>query len=195
MFDLALAWAAARRFAQAIAALYGAAGDLAQRVAISAGERRDLKARLESLEALARKLLFLQARALPAIPVKPTRPSGERKSVRVASEATAGHDARDWRVGFRFIPRPARAHAQSNAVRPARRPSLNLNGLARRVEALSRVLADPLAAAKRLRRRLANVQDCAARLLLDNPRQDRCASEHRAARDAIYLTALRPDSS
>ena len=199
MFDLALAWAAAHRFAQAMTALYGAAGDLAARIGLSASARRDLKARLESLEALARKLLFLEARKLPTPEFKAATRTGERKHLRVVSEATLGHDARDWRVSFRALPRRAPTNVSAPnpraSARAAARKAFNLHAMARRLEALRRVLENPKAAAARLRLRIHDIVQSAARLLMDNPRDDRCEGENAAANAEIYNAAPRPDSS
>ena len=190
MFCLVSAWAAARRFYERVVALYGAAEHLARRAVLSARERRDLRAWLITLEALARKLLMVEALKLAASRRAETRAHAERKSV----AAPPARDPADWRGAFRFSPPAPRGSALCVVPRAAARGAPNLLPLARRLDALARVLAHPQRAVRALARKLGDQIQFAARLLQNNPRLDLSEGECALA-DAELWRAACADTS
>lgn len=142
-----------------IISLFGAPGEIAERLLLPRAARRDLLAWLAPVEALARRLLLLKALTLPPLNHAPApAPAGRLVSAFVdrAPEALDPVDA-NWRVRFCVTPRglsrlPARKAQERRAG-----GAINLNALplARRLEALRRVLENPAPALARLRRLLA----------------------------------------
>lgn len=197
-FDLASAWGAARRMLARALALTGAASAFAKRAVLAARERRAILAWLTNAEALARKLILIEVRQIQARDVTAPAPSIENKAApQSVSRACAAHRDENWRAPFRLNPRAASvgAHAKTTAPQGPRAPAAL--ALARRIEALQRVLADPQALIRRAARRLRDLAPLAAALLSHPPRADLSDGEHDAATRALWfaLAAPAPNSS
>ena len=180
-------WRQARaQFADALRALRGAAGVavIRTRAAYEA-----VKARLRLLESLVLKLLLIEAARSPISdePSSPlSQPHAHRKQAPHRREDLA--DPETWRVRFRpRIPRdPQRPRGPAIArLRAPARSSVNAIALARRFEALRRVLVDPrraiAALAAKLRALGAAAHAVARRIALYVPRCKAQGPTHAAA--------------
>ena len=148
---LAYAWTWLEDLADSL----GGLATLAGRMWVRGPERNDILAWLRPAERLTRLALLVLALDAPA-PLSRRHKGIARKKQPVAPshDATASDadDPQSWRVSFAIGPHPRRP-AQTRAWRSEPR-LLGGRPLALRMEALRRVLADPLRAARKLRRRL-----------------------------------------
>lgn len=112
---------------------------------------RIARAWIAGLEAQTRRLLLAAAAALYA---PPAPPSGRRwRSGRSRAPDLSDPDPGAWRgVSFRLRPAPSRAGERADRKRKAdlTRKDRDITGLARRCEALRRVLAEPESAIRRM---------------------------------------------
>ena len=180
-------WRQARaQFADALRALRGPAGVA---VILARAAYDAVKARLRLLESLVLKLLLIEAARLPILdePSAPlTQAHAYRRQASHRREDPA--DPETWRVRFRpRIPRnPQRPCGPAIAcLRAPARSSVDAIALARRFEALRRVLADPrraiAALAAKLRALGAAAHAAARRIALYVPRCKAQGPTHAAA--------------
>jgi hypothetical protein len=166
-FDLQDAWAQVGELYGYIVALFGAPFAIAERLLLMRQTRRDLLSWLGPVEAWARRLLLLKALAMPRPNDAPPKPFDGRLLVAFTDrppEAVHPESAK-WRVRFCVMPYGVlrgKLH-QDSAAGPAadRRCADEFNAvpLARRLEALRRVLENPAPAVARLCRLLAAHRD------------------------------------
>jgi hypothetical protein len=162
-FDIQEAWQTVAMLYGYIASLFGGAAAIAERLLLRRKMQRDLLAWLGPAEALARRVLLLKALALP----KPNTPpvllpaTGRLAMAFTDRQAWAlDENAETWRVRFRVLPGDAfrRKKIEGEEVLSDRRGggiTYNAYPLARRIEALRRLLDNPEPAVKRLARLLA----------------------------------------
>ena len=159
-FDLDNAWAGLAEMIGWIIALFGAPGAIAAHIGLTRRTGAQLLAWLAPLEALARRLLFIEAASLPAPNAPaPFAPRGRIVSaLRDAPCIEPPEDSALWRVMFRVAPgSPAASprNAGAGSARPRSGfPGANAAPLARRLEALLRLAQNRAAALARLARRL-----------------------------------------
>ena len=158
-FPLQDAWAHVGELYDWIVSLFGAPRALADRLILLRKQRHEILAWLVPVEALARRLLLLKALSLPKANTPPVFTPGARVA-RFADRAAPvmEEDAESWRVRFSVWPHGATRKAASNpplAMQRGGAPTENALPLARRLEALRRVLENPEPALKRLTRLLA----------------------------------------
>jgi hypothetical protein len=157
-FNLEDAWEGVAYLYDWIVSLFGAPAKLAALLLLRRKTRCDLLAWLGPVEALARRLLLLKALALPKSNAPPAPPPAKgRLTMAFADRAEWALDENPetWRVRFRVVPCNTleRPHPVGETDAPAgrRRSTLyNAYPLARRIEALRRVLDNPDPAVKRL---------------------------------------------
>ncbi|HWA22021.1 MAG TPA: hypothetical protein VG735_06460 [Caulobacterales bacterium] len=163
-FSLSDAWQAMGDLYAAIVSLFGAPFDIAMQLILVRQNRRDILAWLGPVEALARRLLLLKALSLPTPNDAPTKAPPGRVVIAFADRPIEDihPDSEKWRVRFCVMPHGvlrARRNAEPNAGLGAdqRGGAINFNALplARRLEALRRLLENPQPALTRLRRLLA----------------------------------------
>lgn len=126
--------------------------DLAMREYVSVKDHRQMADWVRNLEMLVRRILWIMASAMKLEPVQPRvarqRIPGLRVEYPEAPES--------WRTPFRVIERRIARSRRSNGALPRPKPPaprvLPSWPLARRLEAIRRVLAKPSAAASRLAR-------------------------------------------
>ncbi|MGE3301510.1 MAG: hypothetical protein AB7M12_00165 [Hyphomonadaceae bacterium] len=164
-FDLSAAWERLAAMIQWIVALYGGPAEIAQRLCFLRKDRQHFLAWLAPLEALARRLLFIEAAVLPA----PNRAPAVTAAGRIANaytdepRAELPEDPKRWRVVFRVGPSSARRAAPSVLAPRGFGAIANALPLARRLEALLRLMENRTRALARLARRLhASPKRCAA---------------------------------
>ncbi len=146
-----------------IVSLFGAPFAIAERLAFVRKNRRDLLAWLGPVEALARRLLLLKALSLP----KSNQPPPASRAGRVLIAFTdrpipdIHPDSEQWRVRFNVMPRGLRSLPHNTSPCNDRRGDNIFNALplARRLEALRRVLEQPGPAIARLCRLLASARE------------------------------------
>ncbi|MGE3303096.1 MAG: hypothetical protein AB7M12_08270 [Hyphomonadaceae bacterium] len=159
-FELEQAWAQLSAMIGWVAALFGAPAEIAARLAFLKKDRQDFLSWLAPLEALARRLLFIEAAALPALNAAVHfTPAGRiANAYRDAQPAELDGESARWRVMFRVGPRkPAGQPASSRrekAVRVRPDPLYNAIPLARRLEALARLAQNRAAIVRALARKL-----------------------------------------
>lgn len=145
-------WATVAHLVTWVINLFGDASFLAALGPIRPKLRREILAWLRPAEALARKLLLIEAARLP----KPNLPAPAPR-VRPPARARFGRrgfampDPADWPVAFKAIPQRRSPRVRFKPRRPFLFTAL---ALAERLEALARVAADPERYAARLGRRL-----------------------------------------
>jgi hypothetical protein len=158
-FDLETAWAGLQHAMGFLLAICGGAAALAQRLLLRRASRIEILQWLAPLEALARRLLLLEALKLPA----PNAPAPFAKKGKLASAFTdcpapeLPEDAEQWNVRFHVWTAGARLAGQgAGMVQTARTRPLNLNAipLAKRIEALRRLYEQRGGYARRLAARL-----------------------------------------
>ncbi|MBI1185745.1 MAG: hypothetical protein GC206_00120 [Alphaproteobacteria bacterium] len=114
---------------------------LRQRGALSRDERNDVLAHLRPLERLVRATLMLMALADQG-PPRPASVPKRRPRRTIAAPRWPGEDSSAWRgVAFRVLASPARPRRR--AVRAAPATIFHRYPLAKRMEAIARVLARP----------------------------------------------------
>jgi hypothetical protein len=159
-FTLLAAWEQVKVLLGFITALFGAPGALAAQLYLRAATRLEILQWLAPLEALARRLLAIEALALPPPNMPPPRTRLRDAPVdgalrEPALPAAAAADPETWRVVFNLWPgaragahTPARAHTAAPEGDP---PLLrNALSLARRIEALRRLAEAPEHALRRM---------------------------------------------
>jgi hypothetical protein len=141
--------------------LFGAPADIAARLLLRRQMRHDMLAWLGPIEALARRLLLLKALACPAPNCKAAPPARAANLVIAFAdrqEQDLPEDAAHWRVRFAVWPYGHRRSKPTTPKIETRRGGgirFDAIPLARRLEALRRVLDNPDAAVARLVRLLA----------------------------------------
>jgi hypothetical protein len=164
-FDHQNAWDHVSEMYRYIVALFGAPFALAERFILMKKDRRDLLAWLGPVEALARRLLLLKALALPAPNYLAPKPFAGRLLIAFTDRPLqAIHpESESWRVCFSVMPYGVlrRKRGAERVAHTDRRSADEFNAvpLARRVEALRRVLENPAPAIARLARLLAARRD------------------------------------
>jgi hypothetical protein len=174
---IAALWRAARA---ALAQMLRAFGDPA---AVARAACDGFRRRLAVLDSLVAKLLLIEAARSHALPAR-CAPSAKAGAIAQAARRSAPEDParpETWRVRFHTRMPGSRRHARaryapsprSSCARPACVPA-RIRRLARRYEALRRVLADPrraiLALARKLRALGARAYAAARRIALAVPR-------------------------
>ncbi|MGE3302801.1 MAG: hypothetical protein AB7M12_06775 [Hyphomonadaceae bacterium] len=171
-FDLPTAWAQVAQLVGWIVALFGAPGELAQRLGLARRTRAQLLQWLAPAEALARRLLVIEAAASPAANTPaPLAPLGRLPTV-FADRAPRAlqEDSAQWPVVFHLgLPRRAPANPPNRRLPAPPRTPFNAAPLARRLEALARLCANRAGAVARLARRLRAQPETAARAFLPYP--------------------------
>ncbi|MGE3303296.1 MAG: hypothetical protein AB7M12_09305 [Hyphomonadaceae bacterium] len=161
------AWAQVAELLGWIAALFGAPGEIAARGGLVRRSRFDILAWLAPLEAAARRLLLIEAAALPpANNAPPLVARGRlRSALTDAPPPVLDADSARWRVRFRLgFPRARASSRLSPATGPNPALPNNAAPLARRLEALRRVAANRARVVHLLARRLrASLPACVAR--------------------------------
>ena len=155
-------WAAGRYFLDWLMALFGAPHDVAALGVLTPKERSEILGWLRPVEALVRLLLIAEAAALPRpAPPSPSslRPEPRRSAAERPHAEPDPEDSRRWPTRFRvFVARGSkRRRDPSDAGRrwDDHAPWLDPWPVARRIEAVRRVLEDASPYARRLARRLA----------------------------------------
>jgi len=159
-------WRVAESFLHILHNLFGAPEDVAVRHTLMRGPYALMLSWIQVGEALLRRLLLIEAAALPEPNTRPILWQKRQRKRRVME--FFDDKPEDWRVSFRCIQSCTLRQAQRDAVSgEAKRNSVTLSlskgdaarfhstwPLAERYEALIRVFNDPTAYAKRLAKRL-----------------------------------------
>ncbi|MES1159105.1 MAG: hypothetical protein ABUL42_04340 [Terricaulis silvestris] len=147
-------WRIAERFLGLIAELCGAPEELAAALMMKRREHKILCAWLRTAENMLRRLIFIEAQAIP----KPnTPPPAPRPPAPRAAPIAPAPRAFELNTTFRVIvpPPQKRTRAKRRAPRDTlRRDYVSVGGVAGRFEALTRAFNDPARYAQRLARRL-----------------------------------------
>jgi hypothetical protein len=159
-FDIQDAWQTVGELYRYIVALFGAPLAIAESLLLVKKSRRDILAWLGPVEALARRILLLRALSLPPTNEPPPKiaPSPLFIAFTDRAEAAIDPDSEKWRVRFCVMPYGVLRRKQSREKCADRRGgalAFNALPLARRIEALRRVLENPGPAIARLARLLA----------------------------------------
>ena len=163
-FSLSDTWQHVAELYGWIVSLFGAPLEIADKRALMRKDRREILAWLGPVEALARRLLLLKALSLPK-PNQPAPPPAAQGKLVIAftdrPEWSPGENAEDWRVSFRVLPRGALRPRTGAPQTDQRGGAITMTAfpLARRIEALRRVLENPEPALARLTRFLAARRD------------------------------------
>jgi hypothetical protein len=164
-FNIQDAWQGVGELYRWITSLFGAPFALAERLLLLKETRRDILAWLGPVEALARRLLLLKALSLPAPNYLPPKPFAGRLLIAFTDRPlqAINPESEKWRVCFSVMPHGVlrrKRGAQIGAYADPRSPDdFNAFPLARRLEALRRVLENPAPAVARLCRLLAARRD------------------------------------
>lgn len=164
-FSLSSAWAHLGDLIAMMIALFGAPASIAARLLLLRANRQDILRWLAPLEALARRLLVLEAAQLaPRNDAACPYPAARIASLmRDAPTTPMSENSAEWRVIFNVWPVARRIGARtSTSMRNAHAPSFNAVALAKRIEALSRLAQDRAACIARMARRLAQHRESAA---------------------------------
>ena len=159
-FSLQDAWQYVGELYGSIVALFGAPFEIAVQLLLRREQRREILAWLGPVEALARRLLLLKALTMPTPNDAPPKVSPGNLVVAFTDRPIEDIDpaSEKWRVRFCAMPRGVlrRKHSQEPSS-DQRGGGINFNALplARRLEALRRVLENPQPALARLCRLLA----------------------------------------
>jgi hypothetical protein len=151
--QLAEGWRMARNLLRVLVRAWGAPAELHARATISPIERSQILMWLRPIEALARRLLFIMAAALPApieIACKPRREDNGRSHGHGRANLWSNVSSA-WGVSFVLAPR---ASTGGRRCKTLPKTTADPRPLAERIEAVSRVLADPAPYAARLARLL-----------------------------------------
>ncbi|MES1204276.1 MAG: hypothetical protein ABUS57_22775 [Pseudomonadota bacterium] len=167
-FSLQDAWQNVGDLYATIVSLFGAPFEIATQFILMRQNRRDILAWLGPVEALARRLLLLKALTMPkpndappkALPGRIVTAFADRKIEDIHPDAVK------WRVRFNVMPigalsrkPPAESGAEPGADRRGGEINFNALPLARRLEALRRVLENPAPALARLCRLIATKRE------------------------------------
>lgn len=157
-FTLEAGWAQLCYLAQFLFRLFATPAELAAQMILRREKRREILQWLAPLEAAARRLILLAALELPA-PNAPAlaSPCGFGAAFRDRPAPLLPENAEDWRVQFHVF-RVSETAPAPGRPRPRGAPGIRYDAiaLARRIEALRRVLDDRVAAVRLLARRLAD---------------------------------------
>jgi len=207
-------WTAARTMFERVRCVLGEAADIAAR-ALSQNDIAHMRARLRPLEALVRRIVLIEAMALAR---EPTEDAHAPPAQRTSQPATPRERTYALRLWPRTPPPPARMRqigppllvrdifrerARAAMVRRLNmvrfmRPTEPVR-IARRISALERLFAKPMAAVRRLARKLHAAPKLAITLVATrwprSPHTDRAAQNE--ADNVAYFGALhfKPDSS
>jgi hypothetical protein len=160
-FTLEAAWDNLRYLAQFLFSLFATPAALAAQMLLSKAKRVEILQWLAPLEAAARRLILLEALTLPA-PNAPAPPApcgfiGNTYADRTLPDFP--ENAEDWRVHFHVFraskPSPAPQDKRTHSACGIRYDAI---ALARRIEALRRVLENREAAVRQLAARVLGVQ-------------------------------------
>jgi hypothetical protein len=159
-FSLQDAWQSVGDLYAAIVSLFGAPFEIAERLMLVRESRREILAWLGPVEALARRLLLLKALTMPKANEPPPQAPPGRVLIAFTDRPIGDihPEATQWRVRFNVMPRGSlRATRRSEPCADQRGGGVDFNALplARRLEALRRVLENPAPAVARLCRLLA----------------------------------------
>ncbi len=150
-----------------IVALFGAPLALAEQLLLVRKTRRELLEWLGPVEAVVRRLLLLKALAAPKPNCPPPRASAGRLVTAFADRPIADFDpdSTKWRVRFCVMPLGALHRKGGDTESGDKSGGVNFNALplARRIEALRRVLENPEPAIARLARLLATRRETVVR--------------------------------
>lgn len=154
-------WLIAQNFMLALHTLFGAPEDIAASSFLTRSLRRQLAQWLATGEAMLRRLLLIEAAALPAMPVRQTQPKVHAARKRRIHEFAAA-EPETWRVTFRCFPARASTTKSERQTAAAVKPR-EISGwpLAERYEALLRAYNNPAPYAARLARRIDRDPACA----------------------------------
>jgi hypothetical protein len=181
-----------------IISVFGDAEAIAAQLMLTRARRRDLLAWLGPVEALARRLLLLKALTLPP----PNQPAPHAATGRLAiaftdaPEPSPEESPERWRVIFRVMPNAACPRRAADTAfanersQDKRATSFNAFALARRIEALRRVLENPKPALARLARALATRRSAIVRAFAPYRPRPLCAAEALAETQGALDLAL-----
>ncbi len=182
-------WRHFRAFLCSVLNIFGGPEDIAARHTLTRKEWLHTNTWISAAEALLRRLLLIEAAAIPA---QQARPASRTKSARVRKLVAFYPDKpEDWRVHFRCLldrRRLRRPAQQSQNHAPSR--FCSAWALALRLEALQRVFNDPHAYAARLAARLRRIPADVGKLFTRPPKlahfadPDAIADYDRAAQEA-----------
>lgn len=167
-FDLEDAWAYLAQLVGVVIRCIATPAAIAERLGLLRKSRMEILAWLAPLEALARRLLVIEAAQTPKPndpPPRPHFPGGLSTALADRPPEELGEDSSAWRVVFRVWPGPSRRPPKPLFRDPEARPlrdhplkpigfTANAYPLARRLEALRRLTLDRRAALARLARLL-----------------------------------------
>jgi hypothetical protein len=191
-------WRAAAAFLHMLHALFGDPGAIASRSTLTIVTYRMIAAWLRAGEAMMRRLLLIEAAALPKPEPRLQRPVS-RTRVRKLMGFEAEHPEL-WRVSFRcFADAPRRSTPTARfSRRDQRAQTQKLRSawpLAERYEALLRVFNDPSAYARRLARRLHAAPQRTAALMRAPPEAETRVERFAELTAAATTQAMRFNSS
>jgi hypothetical protein len=167
-FSLQDAWQHVGDLYATIVSLFGAPFEIATQFILMRQNRRDILAWLGPVEALARRLLLLKALTMPKPNDAPPKALPGRITIAFADRQIEDIHPKsaEWRVRFNVMPmgavrRKRRTDSGADATADARGGDINFNALplARRLEALRRVLENPQPALARLCRLIATKRE------------------------------------
>ena len=194
-FSLQDTWAHVAELYGWIVSLFGEPVDIADKRVLMRKDRRDFLAWLGPVEALARRLLLLKALTLPPANTPPAPPAAQGKLVIAFTdkpEWAPGEAAEEWRVVFRVLPHHALTRPKPASIvlsdRRGGGVAYTAFPLARRLEALRRVLENPEPALKRLTRFLAaRRSEIAAAFTKYRPQNSCCREALEETQEAVEL--------
>ncbi|MEQ1818621.1 MAG: hypothetical protein ABL871_08420 [Terricaulis sp.] len=200
-------WRVAEAFMHILHALFGDPSQVAFKHALRLETHRQISSWLRCGEAMMRRLLLIEATAY-AKPAPSRRARTLRKHVRKPPLACTPESPETWRVSFRCFAKrripfskllsadtPQLSDGCARGVRRAPLRFRSSQALAKRYEALRRVLGDPLTYARRLARQLRAKPHRAYRVLIAPPEARRridCYAELSAAAEtsaALFNTS------
>jgi hypothetical protein len=158
-FSLQDAWQYVGELYAAIVSLFGAPFEIATQFILMRQNRRDILAWLGPAEALARRLLLLKALSMPKTNYAPPKAMAGRLVIAFADRPIEdiNTETAKWRVRFCVMPhgllrRTRSKEPNAGLCADQRGGDINFNAipLARRIEALRRVLENPAPALARL---------------------------------------------
>lgn len=162
------------RLRHSFARAFGATALFVARIAmLSSDSRRAILARLRMIECYLRKLLLVEASALPALPATAPRARAVAPRARRPSHPVTDFTKPEtWSASFRLaLPRSRDATPNRRGAAPSTNSYDNAFRIALRLEAVRRVLNDPTSHARRLRRTLIERPHDIRRYALRAPRR------------------------
>jgi hypothetical protein len=167
---LAQAWAYVKHLIEWCGALYGDPTRVARTLLYSRRECDDIASWLRAIEQILRRVLLIEAAALPKPDSKVRTPRRLAPRVRRIVEHVA-EAPEAWRVRFQLVAPEHRSTRRRNAAQPA--PIRYAWPLAERLEALLRVVENPAPYIARVARRLHHRPDLARRIAKPLKRKER----------------------